>query len=123
MAMNQPVPPEQQSMEAAAAPQPEVAPEAAAPVEAQAAPAAEGQPAVDPAQEQQVIQEVAQGLEDEEISAMDIMAAVLMDSLGLSQKGATSLVNILLQDLVDDAAAEEVQPPMEAAPTDVPPEV
>lgn len=124
MAMNtpQPQPQDNTPMEAAPAPQPEVAP--AAPVEQTApvdttpadtttAPATEGQPTE--AQEQQVIEGVAQGLADDEITAEDIMTAVLSDSLGLSPNGARSLFQLLMQDLADDAQEETdmTQPPME----------
>ena len=67
-------------------------------------------------QENQVIEEVAQGLADEEITAEDIMVAVLSDSLGLSPNGARSLFALLMQDLIDETPAEEPtteQPPME----------
>lgn len=122
MSMNTPQQPQPQDntpMEATA-PQPEVAPaEQTAPVEQTApadttqAPATEGQPTE--AQEQQVIEGVAQGLADDEITAEDIMTAVLSDSLGLSPNGARSLFQLLMQDLADDAQAETdmTQPPME----------
>lgn len=130
MSMNTPQQPQPQDntpMEATPAPQPEVAP--ATPVEQpevaqteQTAPteqttpvdtAPEGQPTE--AQEQQVIEGVAQGLADDEITAEDIMTAVLSDSLGLSPNGARSLFQLLMQDLADDAQAEAgmTKPPME----------
>ena len=123
MSMNtpqQPQPQDNTSMEATAAPQPEVAPaeqtvpvEQTAPADTTQAPATEGQPTE--AQEQQVIEGVAQGLADDEITAEDIMTAVLSDSLGLSPNGARSLFQLLMQDLADDAQAEAnmTQPPME----------
>lgn len=112
--MNQPVPPEQNPQAAAPV---EATPEvAAAPVEPQAAAPVEGEAPA--AQEEQVINEVAQGLADEEITAEDIMVAVLSDSLGLSPQGAASLFQLLMTDLAEDAAPTEEQP---AAPTDVPP--
>lgn len=122
MAMNTPQQPQPQDntpMEATA-PQPEVAPaeqtvpvEQTAPVDTTQAPAPEGQPTE--AQEQQVIEGVAQGLADDEITAEDIMTAVLSDSLGLSLNGARSLFQLLMQDLADDAQEETdmMQPPME----------
>lgn len=123
MSMNtpqQPQPQDNTSMEATPAPQPEVAPaeqtvpvEQTAPADTTQAPATEGQPTE--AQEQQVIEGVAQGLADDEITAEDIMTAVLSDSLGLSPNGARSLFQLLMQDLADDAQAEAnmTQPPME----------
>ena len=120
MAMNTPQQPQPQDntpMEAAPAPQPEVAPaapvEQTAPVDTTQASAPEGQPTE--AQEQQVIEGVAQGLADDEITAEDIMTAVLSDSLGLSPNGARSLFQLLMQDLADDAQeeADMTQPPME----------
>lgn len=111
MSMNTPQQPQPQDntpMEATA-PQPEVAP-----ADATQAPATEGQPTE--AQEQQVIEGVVQGLADDEITAEDIMTAVLSDSLGLSPNGARSLFQLLMQDLADDATAEAdmtEQPPME----------
>lgn len=123
MSMNTPQQPQPQDntpMEAAPAPQPEVAPaeqtvpvEQTAPADTTQAPATEGQPTE--AQEQQVIEGVAQGLADDEITAEDIMTAVLSDSLGLSPNGARSLFQLLMQDLADDAQAETdmTQPPME----------
>ena len=121
MSMNTPQQPQPQNntqMEATA-PQPEVAPvEQTAPVDTTPAdttqaPAPEGQPTE--VQEQQVIEGVAQGLADDEITAEDIMTAVLSDSLGLSPNGARSLFQLLMQDLADDAQAETdmTQPPME----------
>lgn len=123
MSMNTPQQPQPQDntpMEATA-PQPEVAPaeqtvpvEQTTPADTTQAPATEGQPTE--AQEQQVIEGVAQGLADDEITAEDIMTAVLSDSLGLSPNGARSLFQLLMQDLADDATAEAdmtEQPPME----------
>lgn len=120
MSMQQPVPPENQqpiapqepAMEvtADAVPQEPVAP--ATPEVTQ-----DAQPQVDQqAQEQQVIEEVAQGLADEEITASDIMTAVLADSLGLSPAGAQSLFQILMSELeadVNEDIAPVDQPPME----------
>ena len=122
MAMNtpQPQPQDNTPMEAAPAPQPEVAPaeqtvpvEQTTPADTTPAPATEGQPTE--AQEQQVLEGVAQGLADDEITAEDIMTAVLSDSLGLSPNGARSLFQLLMQDLADDAQeeADMTQPPME----------
>lgn len=121
MAMNtpQPQPQDNTPMKAAPAPQTEVTPAEqttpvdTAPTDTTTAPATEGQPTE--AQEQQVIDGVAQGLADDEITAEDIMTAVLSDSLGLSPNGARSLFQLLMQDLADDAQVETdmTQPPME----------
>lgn len=123
MSMNTPQQPQPQPQDntpiEATAPQPEVAPAEqttpvdTAPADTTTAPATEGQPTE--AQEQQVIEGVAQGLADDEITAEDIMTAVLSDSLGLSPNGARSLFQLLMQDLADDAQAEAdmTQPPME----------
>lgn len=115
MAMNTPQPqPQDNTPMEATAPQPEVAPaEQTAPADTTQAPTTEGQPTE--AQEQQVLEGVAQGLADDEITAEDIMTAVLSDSLGLSPNGARSLFQLLMQDLADDAQEETdmMQPPME----------
>lgn len=58
-------------------------------------------------QDAQVIEAVAQGLEDEEITATDIMTAVLSESLGISPAGAQSLFNLLMSELVDDTVEAE----------------
>lgn len=119
MAMNAPQPQDNMNAQPTpqdAAPAPQVDATPAAPVE-QTTPTAdapvEQAPTVE--QEQQVINEVAQGLADDEITAEDIMTAVLSDSLGLSPNGARSLFQLLMQDLADDAQAEAdmTQPPME----------
>lgn len=117
MSMQQPVPPKNQTPQepamevtADAMPQEPVTP--ATPEVTQEVPA-EGAQAT---QEQQVIEEVAQGLADEEITATDIMTAVLADSLGLSPAGAQSLFQLLMSELVDEVqedAAPVEQPPME----------
>lgn len=121
MSMQQPIPPEQQSQVAPPAP---AQPEAVSTPTDTPAPA----PAVEPTptdripeqsavQEQQVIEQVAEGLADDEITAEDIMIAVLSDSLGLSPSGAQSLFQLLMSDLADDAQTSESasvdQPPME----------
>ena len=120
MSMNTPQQPQDNTPMEATAPQPEVAPaeqtvpvEQTTPADTTQDPATEGQPTE--AQEQQVIEGVAQGLADDEITAEDIMTAVLSDSLGLSPNGARSLFQLLMQDLADDAQAETdmTQPPME----------
>lgn len=115
MSMQQPVPPEQQPQPAAAPVQPEVAaapPEQAPVPEAPATPAADAQTQDPQAHDEQVVEEVAQGLADEEISAEDIMTAVLSDALGLTPQGAQSLFRLLMTEIVDEeeAPAEDVPP-------------
>lgn len=119
MAMNTPNN-QPQDVQPTVAPEVQAAPEVAQPVE-QAAPAPEQVPAEGAApkeQEAQVIEEVAQGLADDEISAADIMTAVLSDTLGLSPSGAQSLFNLLMEDLMSDAQEQQQQ----QQPQDVPPE-
>lgn len=106
--MNNPNSPEQQAAMQAAADE-QVAQQAAqdAVVDEQAAQvneveAADAQAAAD----EQVINEVAAGLADEEITATDIMTAVLSESLGISPAGAQSLFNLLMSELVDDTLEE-----------------
>lgn len=124
MAMN--IPPEEnpqvQQQAAAAAPvQPEVQAAAPAPEQVQQAPVTQEQnPAqaveASPEKDQQIVEAVAQGLEDEEISAEDIMTAVLSETLGLTPRGAQSLFRLLMTDLVEDTAEQEQQqevPPQE----------
>lgn len=117
MSMQQPVPPENQTPQepamevtADAMPQEPIMP--ATPEVTQ-----DAQPQVNQqTQEQQVINEVAQGLADEEITATDIMTAVLSDSLGLSPAGAQSLFQLLMSELVDEVQEDTApveQPPME----------
>lgn len=72
------------------------------------------------ANDAQVVEAVAQGLEDEEITAEDIMTAVLSDSLGISPAGAQSLFRLLMTELVDEeepvveeTKEEPVVPPTE----------
>ena len=67
------------------------------------------------ANDAQVVEAVAQGLEDEEITAEDIMTAVLSDSLGISPAGAQSLFRLLMTELVDEEepTEEPVVPPTE----------
>ena len=121
MAMN--IPPEenpqvqQQSAEAAPV-QPEVQAAAPAPEQVQQAPEQNPAQAVEasPEKDQQIVEAVAQGLEDEEISAEDIMTAVLSETLGLTPRGAQSLFRLLMTDLVEDTAEQEQEqevPPQE----------
>ena len=58
-------------------------------------------------QEQEVVENIAEGLANEEISARDIMTAVLSDTLGLSPNTANALVDLLQADLIDEAVNEE----------------
>ena len=116
MSMN--VPPEQNPQAAAAPVQPEVA-TAAAPVEETpvtpeaAAPAEQVPPEQAAANDQQVVEAVAQGLADEEITAEDIMTAVLSDALGITPQGAQSLFRLLMSELVNEEQATEEVPPQE----------
>lgn len=110
MSMN--VPPEDNQQVAAEQTQPEVA---AAPTEQTVAPEATTEqvpPEQVEAKDAQVVEAVAQGLADEEITAEDIMTAVLSDALGITPKGAQSLFRLLMSELVDEeqVAAEEVPP-------------
>ena len=113
MSMN--VPPEENPQAAAAPVQPEVA-AAAAPADQPPVPPEATTPAeqVPPEQvaanDQQVIETVAQGLADEEITAEDIMTAVLSDALGISPQGAQSLFRLLMSELVDEEQAPPVPP-------------
>lgn len=118
MSMN--VPPEENPQVAAApteqqpaAPVEEapVTPETAAP---EAAPPTEQVPPEQvAANDQQVVEAVAQGLADEEITAEDIMTAVLSDALGISPQGAQSLFRLLMSELVEEEQAPEDVPPQE----------
>ena len=110
MSMN--VPPEENPQAAAApaeqqpaAPVEETptAPEAAAPTEQVLPEQASPEQVV--AKDQQVVDAVAQGLADEEITAEDIMTAVLSDALGISPQGAQSLFRLLMTELVDETQA------------------
>lgn len=110
MSMN--VPPEDSQQVAAAQAQPEVA---AAPTEQTVAPEVQTEqvpPEQAAANDQQVVEAVAQGLADEEITAEDIMTAVLSDALGITPRGAQSLFRLLMSELVDEEqpSAEEVPP-------------
>lgn len=117
MSMQQPIPPEQQP--------PQVVEQTTAPVQpTMEQPVADGAPAPEAgatdvqANDQQVIEQVAEGLADEEITAADIMTAVLSESLGISPAGAQSLFQLLMSELVDDVQEDttaQVQEP------DVPP--
>ena len=115
MAMN--VPPEENPQPAAAPVQPEAATEVApaeqTPVTPEAtAPTDQVPPEQAAANDQQVVEAVAQGLADEEITAEDIMTAVLSDALGITPQGAQSLFRLLMSELVDEeqAPVEDVPP-------------
>lgn len=102
MLMN--VPPEENPQAAAApAEQQSAAPVEEAPVTPEAAaPTEQVPPEQVAAKDQQVVDAVAQGLADEEITAEDIMTAVLSDALGISPQGAQSLFRLLMTELVDE---------------------
>lgn len=136
MSMN--VPPEdnmnvQPTVDTAQAAQPEVPVAPAAPVEqAEVAQIEDATPQTtqeQAAQEQQAVDAIGQAIADEQISARDILTAVLSDTIGLSPAGANALIDILMTDLIGDEAA--AQAPVEnttvaeapAQPTDVPPQV
>lgn len=70
-------------------------------------PVAEQQSVEPQMQEQEVVENIAEGLANEEISARDIMTAVLSDTLGLSPNTANALVDLLQADLIDEAVNEE----------------
>lgn len=78
----------------------------AAPVDAQ--PATEAPAQVDEVTQQQVddaaIETVANALAEDEITAEDIMVAILTETLGVSPNAAQSLFNLLLQDTMTDVA-------------------
>lgn len=113
MSMN--VPPEENPQVAAApAEQQPAAPVEEAPVAPEAAaPAEQVPPEQAAAKDQQVVEAVAQGLADEEITAEDIMTAVLSDALGITPQGAQSLFRLLMSELVEEEQAPEDVPPQE----------
>lgn len=84
----------------------------AAPVEETQAPTEQVPPEQAAAKDQQVVEAVAQGLADEEITAEDIMVAVLSDALGVTPQGAQSLFRLLMTELTDEtqATTEDVPP-------------
>lgn len=100
MSMN--MPPEQQPME-----QPPVDTTATPEAPTMEQPVAEQAPVEPQMQEQEVVENIAEGLANEEISARDIMTAVLSDTLGLSPNTANALVDLLQADLIDEAVNEE----------------
>lgn len=112
MAMN--VPPEENPQVAATSVEPQpAAPVEETPVTPEAAtPTEQVPPEQAAANDQQVVEAVAQGLADEEITAEDIMTAVLSDALGITPQGAQSLFRLLMSELVDEEETpkEEVPP-------------
>lgn len=116
MSMQQPIPPEQQPQPTAVPTQPEATPIPAEPApvsETPTAPAADTQVQNPQMHDEQVVEQVAQGLADEEITAEDIMTAVLSDALGLTPQGAQSLFRLLMTEINNE----------EQTPTDkVPPQ-
>lgn len=73
-----------------------------------AQPATEAPAQVDEVTQQQVddaaIETVASALAEDEITAEDIMVAILTETLGVSPNAAQSLFNLLLQDTMTDVA-------------------
>lgn len=71
-------------------------------------PATEAPAQVDEVTQQQVddaaIETVANALAEDEITAEDIMVAILTETLGVSPNAAQSLFNLLLQDTMTDVA-------------------
>ena len=71
-------------------------------------PATEAPAQVDEVTQQQVddaaIETVASALAEDEITAEDIMVAILTETLGVSPNAAQSLFNLLLQDTMTDVA-------------------
>lgn len=70
------------------------------------------------AQDAQVIDAVGQALATEEISAEDIITAMVADTFGLSVNGANALVNLLLQDAAQDLVEAQTDEAM-MQPTDM----
>ncbi len=113
MSMN--LPPKENPQAAAAPVQPEVtaatAPAEQPPVTPEVAASTEQIPPEQvAANNQQVVEAVAQGLADEEITAEDIMTAVLSDALGITPQGAQSLFRLLMSELVEEEQAADVPP-------------
>ena len=103
MSMNVP-PQENPQLTTAPVEQQPTAPVEEAPATPEAvAPAEQASPEQVVTKDQQVVDAVAQGLADEEITAEDIMTAVLSDALGISPQGAQSLFRLLMTELVDEA--------------------
>ena len=113
MSMN--VPPEENPQAATApAEQQPAAPVGEAPIAPEAAaPTEQVPPEQAAANDQQVVEAVAQGLADEEITAEDIMTAVLSDALGITPQGAQSLFRLLMSELVEEESTPEDVLPQE----------
>lgn len=77
-------------------------------VDTAAVEAVETPEAVDNVTQEQVdntaIETVESALQEDEITAEDIMAAILTETLGVSDSAARSLFNLLLQDTVEEVA-------------------
>ena len=79
-----------------------------------------------PQEGEQVVEQIAEGIASDQIRGLDIIIAVLSDSLGISVPQAESLAQILIMDLADEAQEQQaapVQPEQTVASTDVPPQV
>lgn len=121
MAMNQPNNQPVPEQAVAPAPEQDVVMEEQATAEVPAeAPQVEEAPAPEQQEQQDamIIEEVAEGLAEEEITAADIMIAVLSDSLGISPVGAQNLFQLLMSELTpepevveEEAAVVEEVPP------------
>lgn len=55
----------------------------------------------------QVVETVAQGLANDEVTAEDIFVAMLSEQFGISPSSAVTLLQLLLQDMMDDATKVE----------------
>lgn len=55
----------------------------------------------------QVVETVAQGLANDEVTAEDIFVAMLSEQFGISPSSAVTLLQLLLQDMMDDATEVE----------------
>jgi len=65
------------------------------------------------AQEAQVIQEVAQAIDEEQVTPMDIFTAVLSDTLQISSSAAESLGKLLVEAAIVDRMEEQEIAPVE----------
>lgn len=55
----------------------------------------------------QVVETVAQGLANDEVTAEDIFVAMLSEQFGISPSSAVTLLQLLLQDMMEDATEVE----------------
>lgn len=55
----------------------------------------------------QVVETVAQGLANDEVTAEDIFVAMLSEQFGISPSSAVTLLQLLLQDMMDDTTEVE----------------